>query len=300
MEQFFPMFFSSAYQRWSKLLTAYNLESLNCTTVRTSAGCSSSSSLFIPPTKRQSCDLFSYQNRGLAEGTKGRKKESNPFREAFGRVKDLRSVLPGIPLLALSNCANEWKGQTSESLWDTGTYNCGRVSKQRKHLSELYSHSQWKGCSNSFEMDCWHGGPKKKGVPTNNYILQHIQWHFKCFELFAVNFEGKSLYNQRWWQKGNCSKRLSCQTWDTQKMAIEEDFKSDDLKEQSLQPVPLVWESTFLKCDMWCSMDHPWVSLTWCNRLVVVEGMVARLIASHTIYGSHGPGILLEKLLGPW
>ena len=38
----------------------------------------------------------------MANGKKGKKKESNPFREAFGRVKDLRSVLPGIPLLELT------------------------------------------------------------------------------------------------------------------------------------------------------------------------------------------------------
>ena len=46
--------------------------------------------------------MFHYKNRGPVEGKKGRKKETNPFREAFGRVKDLHSVLPGIPLPALT------------------------------------------------------------------------------------------------------------------------------------------------------------------------------------------------------
>ena len=31
-----------------------------------------------------------------------KKKQQNPFREAFGRIKDMRSFLPGIPLLALT------------------------------------------------------------------------------------------------------------------------------------------------------------------------------------------------------
>ncbi|CAH3132029.1 unnamed protein product, partial [Porites lobata] len=38
---------------------------------------------------------------GFSEGSK-KKKQQNPFREAFGRIKDMRSFLLGIPLLALT------------------------------------------------------------------------------------------------------------------------------------------------------------------------------------------------------
>ena len=39
--------------------------------------------------------------RGHPEASR-KKKDKTLFREAFGRVKDLRSVLPGVPLLALT------------------------------------------------------------------------------------------------------------------------------------------------------------------------------------------------------
>ena len=40
-------------------------------------------------------------SRGFPEGS-NKKKQKDPFREAFGHVKDLQSVLSGIPLLALT------------------------------------------------------------------------------------------------------------------------------------------------------------------------------------------------------
>ena len=53
----------------------------------------------LPKVKQFDPLIFYY--RGYSEVSR-KKKKKNPFREAFGRVKDLRSVLPGIPLLALT------------------------------------------------------------------------------------------------------------------------------------------------------------------------------------------------------
>lgn len=36
----------------------------------------------------------------MPQGSSNKKKD--PFREAFGRVKDLRSILPGVPITALT------------------------------------------------------------------------------------------------------------------------------------------------------------------------------------------------------
>ncbi|XP_068762083.1 ATP-dependent DNA helicase RecQ-like [Montipora capricornis] len=47
-------------------------------------------------------EVHSVTEWGLLNGGKRKKKVNNPFREAFGRVKDIRSYLPGIPLIALT------------------------------------------------------------------------------------------------------------------------------------------------------------------------------------------------------
>ena len=38
----------------------------------------------------------------MSEGSNSRKKKKDPFREAFGRVKDMRSLLPGVPVVSLT------------------------------------------------------------------------------------------------------------------------------------------------------------------------------------------------------
>ena len=62
---------------------------------------------------------FIYLPRGQSSIQKGKKKD--PFREAFSKVKDLRSLLPGIPVLALTASV---KLQDRASLWKA----CGMVS----------------------------------------------------------------------------------------------------------------------------------------------------------------------------
>ena len=59
--------------------------------------------------------------RGPPGGSK-RKKQNDPFREAFGRVKDHWSVLPGIPLLALT--ATVRASKTKQAMWNGATCNC--------------------------------------------------------------------------------------------------------------------------------------------------------------------------------
>lgn len=52
-----------------------------------------------------------------------------------------------------------------------------------------------------------------------------------------------------------------------------------DLKGWSLPPVPLVWASTFLKCDMWFSMDHPGVSFN--DSLSTIAHVYTTSICQH-------------------
>ena len=63
--------------------------------------------------------------RGLPVGQSRKKKMKDPFREAFGRVRDLRSLLPGVPVLALTaNVQNKERNRVIKAYWDGESCHC--------------------------------------------------------------------------------------------------------------------------------------------------------------------------------
>ena len=162
---------------------------------------------------------------------KARKKETNPFREAFGRVKDLRSVLPGIPVLALT--ATVQVNERAKLMKACGIQKptIVDVSPNKENISlnfiaipnekDAVTHLRWIA-----DMVAKKGHECRQTIifcNTFNDISSVLSYLLLILKekAFTTNTDGK---------KASLLSVYHAKTWDTQKLTIEEDFKSDGLK----------------------------------------------------------------------
>ena len=86
---------------------------------------------------------------------------------------DLRSVLPGIPLLALT--ASVQINERTKLIKACGMLQpliyCGRFTQQGKHHVQFHLCSKRKGSSYSLEVDCNNGFRTGEKQPTYNCFL---------------------------------------------------------------------------------------------------------------------------------
>lgn len=130
--------------------------------------------------------LYMY-NRGMSEGRK-----KYPFREAFSRVKDLRSQLPGVPVIALT--ASVLLKERQKLIKASGMISPVIVdaspNKENKILDFLEMKESYSGSNLKWVADLisTHG----RETPQTIIFLQDIQQHLLCFKLFAHNFAWKN------------------------------------------------------------------------------------------------------------
>ena len=163
-------------------------------------------------------------------GRKGRK-ERDPFREAFGRVKDMRSVLPRIPVLALTASV-----QVAERAKLIKT--CGMnkpvivdVSPNKENITfNFIPIANEKGASAHLKWIADMISKKGKECP------QTIVFCNTFNDISTVLSYLLLVLKEKAFTEGPNGKRTSllsvyhAKTWESHKIAVEEDFKSDGLK----------------------------------------------------------------------
>ena len=167
--------------------------------------------------------------RGLPEGQSRKKKD--PFREAFGRVTELRSLLPGVPVLALTatvktkerNKVIKASGMVNPAIVDVSP-NKENISLdfiEMKKESYAGSHLQWIA-----EMI------STKGKETPQTIIFCKTFNNISFVLsyLLMTLRGNAFINTESNGKVSLIGVYHSKTWDKEKQQIEEDFKADGLK----------------------------------------------------------------------
>ena len=169
--------------------------------------------------------------RGLPVGRKGRKKEKDPFREAFGRVKDMRSVLPGIPVLALTASV-----QVTERAKLMKT--CGMHKPVTVDVSPNKENIAFNFISIPNEKDAvthlkWIADmvvEKGKECPQTIVFCNTFNDISAVLSYLLLVLKDKAFTEGPNGKKAPLLSVYHAKTWEAQKMAIEEDFKSDGLK----------------------------------------------------------------------
>ena len=169
--------------------------------------------------------------RGLPVGRKGQKKEKDPFREAFGRVKDMRSVLPGIPVLALTASV-----QVTERAKLMKT--CGMHKPVTVDVSPNKENIAFNFISIPNEKDAvthlkWIADmvvEKGKECPQTIVFCNTFNDISAVLSYLLLVLKDKAFTEGPNGKKAPLLSVYHAKTWEAQKMAIEEDFKSDGLK----------------------------------------------------------------------
>lgn len=217
-------------------------------------------------------------SRGLPEGQSRKKKD--PFREAFGRVTELRSLLPGVPVLALTatvktkerNKVIKASGMVNPAIVDVSP-NKENISLdfiEMKKESYAGSHLQWIA-----EMI------STKGKETPQTIIFCKTFNNISFVLsyLLMTLRGNAFINTESNGKVSLIGVYHSKTWDKEKQQIEEDFKADGLKRVVIATCALGMGINFPHVRYVIHYSPQTVWWMSCNRQAEEEGMVRR----HTV-----------------
>ena len=168
--------------------------------------------------------------RGLPGGSK-RKKQKDPFREAFGHVKHLPSVLPGIPLLALTATVqnngrarlNKACGMVQPVIVDVLpnkeniTFNSMAIPNEK----EAVSHLKWIA-----DMVAEKG----KECPQTIVFCNTFNDLSSILSYLLLVLKEKAFTDNHNGKRTSLLGVYHAKSWESQKVSIEEDCKSDGLK----------------------------------------------------------------------
>lgn len=167
----------------------------------------------------------------MSEGSNSRKKKKDPFREAFGRVKDMRSLLPGVPVVSLT--ASVLLKERQKVIKASGMVNPAiiDVSPNKENITlnfiemkkETYagSHLHWIA-----DMVGKHNKETPQTIifcktfNSISFVLSYLLMTLREKAFVATESRGKvsliGVYHAK--------------TWEKEKQQIEDDFKKDGLK----------------------------------------------------------------------
>lgn len=171
--------------------------------------------------------LYMY-NRGMSEG---RKKKKDPFREAFSRVKDLRSQLPGVPVIALT--ASVLLKERQKLIKASGMISpvIVDVSPNKENITldflemkkESYSGSNLKWVA---DMISTHG----RQTPQTIIFCKTFNSISFVLSYLLMTLRGQAFVDSEDKGKVSLIGVYHAKTWDKEKSEIEHDFKGDGLK----------------------------------------------------------------------
>ena len=182
----------------------------------------------LPKVKQFDPLIFYY--RGYSEVSR-KKKKKNPFREAFGRVKDLRSVLPGIPLLALT--ATVQSNERAKLIKASGMVQpiIVDVSPNKENImfnaifvpdeKEEVTHLKWIA-----DMVAVKG----KETPQTIVFCNTFNDIANILSYLLLVLKEKAFTEDSNGKKKALLGVYHAKSWDSQKVSIEDDFKSDGIQ----------------------------------------------------------------------
>ena len=185
----------------------------------------------------------------MSTGNKRRKKD--PFREAFARVKVLRSLLPGVPMIALT--ASVLLQERHKVIKASGMVDpiIIDVSPNKENISLNFiemKNESYAGSNLQWVADM---------VSNHTTETPHTIIFCKTFNSIAfvlsyllMALRGKAFVTTESQSKISLIGVYHAKTWDKEKRQIEQNFKVMVLKGWSLQHVLLAWGAIFPMSDM--------------------------------------------------